>query len=223
VIGRERRSGHHPDRQRGQGLVEFTLVIPVLLLVLTSTLDFGMAFNHHLTIEYATREGARVGGALVNGGGTLGCGAGQSPNKATVDAYIVAAAQRVLDSTGSPVVFADVGPITIYELNYAGTATGRQNVWNPTRGVGPAVIDLNGDGSLDPLDFSPAGGSFTPCSRTYVSQAGKIGPTSIGVSVTYTYRFQFGLGGVLRAVDPSSSMTTIGITDKTVMAFNPLQ
>lgn len=223
MIERRRESGERPDRQRGQGLVEFALLTPVLLLILTSTLDFGMAFNHHLTIEYATREGARVGGALVNGGGTLGCGTGQSPNQATVDAYIVAAAQRVLESTGSPVVFANVGPITIYELNYDGTTTGRSNVWNPTPDAGPAVIDLNGDGTNDPLDFSPAGGTFTPCSRTYVSQTGKIGPTSIGVSISYTYRFQFGLGGLLRAINPSNSFTTIPITDKTVMAFNPLQ
>jgi len=223
VIGRVRLPGHRPEGQRGQSLVEFSLVTIVLLLILVSVLDFGQAFNHHLTIEYATREGARVGGAMVNGGGTLGCNSGQSPNAANVDAYIIAAAQRVLESSGSPVVFADVGPITIYELNYDGSATGRKNVWNPAPNAGPAVIDLDGDGSPDPLDFSPAGGSFAPCSRSYVSQTGKIGPTSIGVSISYTYRFQFGLGGLLRAVNPSNTFTTIPITDKTVMAFNPLQ
>jgi hypothetical protein len=223
VIGRVRRIGNRPDRQQGQSLVEFTMVIPILLLILLSVLDFGMAFNHHLTIEYSTREGARVGGAMVNGGGTLGCNSGQSPNAATVDAYVIAAAQRVLASSGSPIVFANVGPIRIYELNYDGTTTGRSNLWNPTPDAGPSLIDLNGDGSLDPLDFSPAGGSFTPCSRTYVSQTGKIGPTSIGVSITYTYRFQFGLLGILGMINPSNTLTTIPIADKTVMAFNPLQ
>ena len=45
-------------------------------------LEFGFAFDQDLTIEYATREGARVGSALANGGGELGCGPGQSPNAA---------------------------------------------------------------------------------------------------------------------------------------------
>ncbi len=70
---------------RGQGLVEFAMLVPIFMLLLLGMLEFGFAFDQNLTLEYATREGARVGSALANGGGTLGCGAGQSPNAATVD------------------------------------------------------------------------------------------------------------------------------------------
>ncbi len=69
--------------QEGQSLIEFSLMLPVLLMLLLGILDFGMAFDHLLTIRYASREGARIGAALVNGGGTLGCGASQSPNQST--------------------------------------------------------------------------------------------------------------------------------------------
>ena len=55
------------------------MVITVLMLLLLGMLEFGFLFDHHLTLEYATREGARVGAALANGGGRR-CTTCQSPN-----------------------------------------------------------------------------------------------------------------------------------------------
>lgn len=45
----------------GQSLVEFTLVLPIFLLVLFAIIDFGMAFNAWITVTNSAREGARVG------------------------------------------------------------------------------------------------------------------------------------------------------------------
>jgi Flp pilus assembly protein TadG len=52
----------------GQSLVEFTLVLPIFLLVLFAIIDFGMAFNAWITVTNSAREGARVGtvGASAN-------------------------------------------------------------------------------------------------------------------------------------------------------------
>jgi Flp pilus assembly protein TadG len=41
--------------------VEFTLVLPIFLLVLFAIIDFGMAFNAWITVTNSAREGARVG------------------------------------------------------------------------------------------------------------------------------------------------------------------
>ncbi len=87
------RGGH---RSRGQSLVEFSLIVPVFLLILFGMMEYGFIFTHDLTLEYATREGARAGSALANGGGTLGCGTGQSPNWTQVDPQVIAAVERVL-------------------------------------------------------------------------------------------------------------------------------
>ena len=100
------------------------------MLLLIGMLDLGMAFNHHLTIEYSTREGARVGGSLVNGGGTLGCSTGQSPNAASVDTYIMAAVQRVLESPGSPIPLNRVGRIRIFLATSTGADSGTGNNWD---------------------------------------------------------------------------------------------
>ena len=46
---------------KGQALVEFAIILPILLLLLMGIFQFGMMLNTHLTIENASREGARVG------------------------------------------------------------------------------------------------------------------------------------------------------------------
>ena len=71
----------------GQGLVEFALILPpVLILLVFGLVELAGLMSDSITLASAAREGARVGGALANGGGTLGCGSGQSPNAATVAA-----------------------------------------------------------------------------------------------------------------------------------------
>jgi Flp pilus assembly protein TadG len=49
---------------RGQGLVEFALVIPIFLLVLVAIFDLGRAVFAYNTLTNAAREGARI--AIVN-------------------------------------------------------------------------------------------------------------------------------------------------------------
>lgn len=48
-------------KERGQALVEFAIVLPVLLLIVTGIIEFGLILNSYLSIQHATREGARSG------------------------------------------------------------------------------------------------------------------------------------------------------------------
>ena len=62
--------------EEAQGLVEFALVLPPLLLILVFGLvELGNVLSVAMTMSSATREGARVASAMVNGGGALGCSA----------------------------------------------------------------------------------------------------------------------------------------------------
>ena len=54
----------NPRREGGQGLVEFALVIPIILVVIVGALDLGRAVYAYNTIANAARQGARV--AAVN-------------------------------------------------------------------------------------------------------------------------------------------------------------
>ena len=47
--------------ERGQSLVEFAMVVPLLLLLVFAIIDFGRAFDSWITVTSAAREGARVG------------------------------------------------------------------------------------------------------------------------------------------------------------------
>ncbi len=47
--------------EKGQSLVEFALLIPLLILILMAIIEFGFIFNAYITISNASREGARLG------------------------------------------------------------------------------------------------------------------------------------------------------------------
>lgn len=46
--------------ERGQGLVEFALVLPILLALVLGIIEFGWALNGKITLNSAVREGARA-------------------------------------------------------------------------------------------------------------------------------------------------------------------
>jgi len=48
-------------RERGQTLVEFALILPLMLLLIFALVDFGRGFYTWLIVTNGAREGARVG------------------------------------------------------------------------------------------------------------------------------------------------------------------
>jgi hypothetical protein len=191
--------------KRGQGMVEFAILVPAFLIVLFGMLEFGLVFSHHLTLEYATREGARVGSALGNGTSQAPCTqiAGQPE---PVDWVVIAAVQRVLTSPGSPVVMGNVSSVHIYKSDASGNETST-NVWLPG-GDGKAVDGV-------PLQFHQTTFGWACASR----KKSPIGSAdSIGVSLTYDYQSVTPLGLILKLGNGKLS-----ITDRTVMALNPFQ
>ncbi len=45
--------------ERGQAIVEFALVVPVLLVIMFAIMQFGAVYNDYVTLTDATRVGAR--------------------------------------------------------------------------------------------------------------------------------------------------------------------
>ncbi|MEA3338815.1 MAG: TadE family protein, partial [Chloroflexota bacterium] len=54
-----RETSRDGERRKGQGIVEFALVLPILLLLLFGIIEFGRIFQAWLTIENAARQAAR--------------------------------------------------------------------------------------------------------------------------------------------------------------------
>jgi Flp pilus assembly protein TadG len=205
-LGRGPRRSH---RTGGQALVEFTVVVPVFLLLLTGMMEFGFAFSDRLTLGNATREGARVGASLVTGSTTTCTG---DPNG--VDTQIVASMQNILKSGGSDVNLARVTNIKIYKAtSTGGMSSGKINTWTYTPGSGP---DADTGPGVERLDFSPSSSGWTACSRSNASS----NPDSLGVSITYQYQLQTPLAGIMALLGRTQA-ATITLVDTTVMALNP--
>jgi hypothetical protein len=47
--------------EKGQSMVEFAVMLPLLILIVMAILEFGMMMNSYLAINNAAREGARLG------------------------------------------------------------------------------------------------------------------------------------------------------------------
>lgn len=57
----QQRGSRRRPRTRGQALVEFAIILPVFILVLSGILDFGFMLYSRMTVISAAREGARAG------------------------------------------------------------------------------------------------------------------------------------------------------------------
>ena len=61
-------NGSMRNNQRGQGIVEISLITPLLLIALYIPVDFGVSFFMGNLIQTAAREGARIGSGLQKSG-----------------------------------------------------------------------------------------------------------------------------------------------------------
>jgi hypothetical protein len=195
---------HNRRRQKGQSLVEFTMIIPVLMTLVLAIAEFGVATGANMTLIEATREGARVGAILVSGANSFGCVG--ATGSTSVDPQIIAAVQRVIESPGSGINKNNVTSIRIYKADAAGNdTTGFYNEW--TLGSGGTICGVA-------LDFAPTTVNWpvTSTSRSNTLPAG-----SIGVKITYGY----GLFTPLSSLAGLFGTGKITMVDQTVMAFEP--
>lgn len=203
------RRGGRGRREGGQGLVEFAMIVPVFMLLLLGILEFGFIFDHAMTLNYASREGARSGAAFAAGNDTtMPCTA-----SVDVDKHIIAAIQRVIDAPGSQVAASRISEIRIYSAGSSGAQLGSAaNVWTYDAGGGPLV-----DGAA--LDFSATSTGWNACARDN-SWTGGVAPDSLGIGIRYTYEFVTPLAGIVGFFGPAGS-GSLQLDDRTVMALNP--
>ena len=95
------------DRRRGQGLVEFALVLPIFLLLIFGVIDGGRYVYVNSTLSNAAREGARLGSveASWRGSADPSCGSPGGPvcpaNNTVLVQHITAAANRQMAPFGA--------------------------------------------------------------------------------------------------------------------------
>jgi Flp pilus assembly protein TadG len=93
--------------ERGQSLVEFALVIPILFLVVFGIIEFCFLYESIDTVNFAAREGARVGAVL-------------GPTDSAADTKIIQAIQAAT-SGGNSLLFSQIQKIEIFKSDANGT------------------------------------------------------------------------------------------------------
>ena len=66
--------------QRGQTLIEFAFIAPIIFLFLFTIVDFGTAMDRRITIQHAVREGARYAAVNTDCAGIQAATAAQAQN-----------------------------------------------------------------------------------------------------------------------------------------------
>jgi hypothetical protein len=181
--------------ERGAALVELALIVPVLVMLVVGIAEFGFGFRDRLTIQTATRTGARVGT-------TLG-------NTATIDYEIL---QGVKSALGS-VPTSKIDKIIVYKSQTADGAVPSQclsvgstantcNVYSAADLSAPVSSFGCGSGDLDT--------AWCPATMRSVSQSA--GLDYLGVYIQIRHDFFSGFLGTRQ----------ITLKDKAVLRLEPV-
>jgi hypothetical protein len=165
-------------RQRGQTLVEFSLVIPLAIVLIMGIIEFALAFNALLSINFATREAALV--------------AAEAGNYSDADCVIL----NMVDSTiGAPANDGQIAEVKIYKATTTGAETATANTYTRTGSFSCTLPD----GASITVPYARIGGeNYVQASRCNVlAGCGGQKLDHIGVKVTYTYRWHTPLSGLL--------------------------
>lgn len=180
------RARSRAKRSRGQALVEFAAFFVFIMLLVAGVVDIGGLLDDHVSIEYATRQGARTAAVL-------------GP-QASADCAIIGAVQAAVANMPNMVV----NQIIIYKAGAdgmpLGTSTETSYAGNTTCTVTGTSFTLSRAAILN--NYPPASRSNTPFTGD-----------SVGVELDYTYTFQLPLLGAGtfaaadRAIMPVSPIT----------------
>jgi Flp pilus assembly protein TadG len=170
-------------------MVEFALVIPIFLLLLTALIEFAFAFNAILAADYASRDAALMAAEAGDGSGA--------------DCAILKAVEA---DFGAPTNAAQIQKVEIYRATAAGAQSGSATVYART---GTYACTLP-DGTNVSLPYT-LGTNGYPMSSRCNQLAGCSGQPLdfVGVRVTYrhTWRTAFGSTfGTYLTVVKSNSM-----------------
>jgi hypothetical protein len=88
--------------QRGQGLAEFALIVPLMFILAIAVGDFGRLFTAAVAVESAAREAADYGAFLGNDRWDEGDAATMASNAAEMRRRACTSASELTDYVGSP-------------------------------------------------------------------------------------------------------------------------
>ena len=159
-------------RGRGQSLVEFALVFPIMITMFMGILEFAFVFNALLSIGHATRDAALVGAEAGNASGA--------------DCVIL---QQIENDVSAPADRSRITQVVIFRSDQNGAVIGgHENVY-ARAGSTSCVLS---DGTTLTVPYSASSVTYPDTSRCNVLVGcGPSNPSvdTIGVKIEYQHRW----------------------------------
>jgi Flp pilus assembly protein TadG len=179
-------------RQRGQALLEFAIILPVLMLMVTGIIEFALAFNSNLGINRASQDAALV--------------AAEAGNLPGADCMILT---RIEQDISAPIDRGEITGVSIQRTNPSGTTIFAQNTYvrggatNCTLADGtPIVVPYTATSTGYPVNQRCSVQSGCPTmtpARTTVD--------TIGVQIDLRYRLRTPLNAIMGMFDGGTDGT----------------
>lgn len=159
-----------PAGERGQSIVEFALALPIFVILFMGIIEFALAFNAVLDVNYSSRNAALL--------------AAEAGNSAGADCVVL---EAVDDDMAPAVVDASIQSVDIYWADGDGDQISG-NVNHYTRG-GTTTCNY-ADGTSLSVPYTLAIGGYLDyqrCSTLKGCGSGHAGLDNIGVTITYRH------------------------------------
>jgi Flp pilus assembly protein TadG len=168
-------------RQRGQGLAEFALIWPIFVVTVMGVIEFGVAFNNLLTVNYASRNSALL--------------AAEAGNNGCADALVL---NSIENDTTPPADRKHITQVVVYysdrnggQLPDGGNSGANTYVRNPAGS--PLTCTFNAQVISVPYQLSGSLG-YPTADRCNIlagclNTGGHAALDTVGVRITYNYRF----------------------------------
>jgi|GEM_PF-1683307 len=184
--GRDRRSerrGRHGER--GQALLEFAFIIPVMMLVMVGIIEFALAFNATLGVNRASQDAALV--------------ASEAGNLPGADCMIL---RSVESDVTSPANAGEISQVQVQRTNPSGTTVFASNTYSRT---GATTCNL-ADGTTITVPYSATGTGYPPSQRCNVlggcpaMTPARTTVDTIGIQISYRYAWRTPLSALMDLV-----------------------
>lgn len=173
---------HRSRRQRGQALLEFAIVLPVLMLMVTGIIEFALAFNSSLGINRASQNAALV--------------AAEAGNLPGADCMILT---KIEQDINAPIDRNEILGVNIQRTNPSGTTVFAQNTY-VRGGVTNCIL---ADGTPITVPYTSTGSGY-PVSQRCSILAGcptmtpaRTAVDTIGVQISLRYHLRTPLSAVM--------------------------
>lgn len=179
-----------PREERGQTLVEFALVIPMLMVLLFALLELGLALNASLAVNRASQHGAHV--------------AATAGNIAGADCLILDAIEEVL---GAPNDVGNISEILVERNSLTGDVALARQRWLR----GGSTDCTHPDGTVDPVPYTLVENGYPEAQRcTVLSGCPALTPArttvdNVGITVRYRHDWVTPLNGALALIGPGAT------------------